>query len=200
MGNIYKCAIIQSQRNALTFLSQQLQLEKSGKLSDTIGGQIKLRISRLERSSSTIGCSLTDTKTIQNKLNILRETTYEACRYTNYLEYLKGHYAKINRFQNEEEYQNAYGDNAKNIRENFPINQLPAMTNAIQADIAEEISHTYKVFPIAFHAYSEYENNFPIHFLLEIIRADFLILRKNLSATLMPIAQLGLKVINAMSY
>ncbi len=200
IGNIYKCAMIQAQRNALTFLAKQLKQEDSGKLDDTIGGQIKLRIKRLERSSTVIGCALTDKENIQNKLNVLRETTYEACRYINYLEYLKGYYNKMDRFNNDEEYRNSYWDNAKNIRKRFPVWELPAIINGIQSDIADEISHTYKVFPIAYRAYSEYENNFPIHFLLEIIRADFLILQKNLYATLMPIAQLWLKVINAMSY
>jgi len=50
------------------------------------------RISRLELSADTIGCVLTDRETIQNKLNILKETTHEACRYVNYLEYMKEYY------------------------------------------------------------------------------------------------------------
>lgn len=199
IGNIYKCAIIQSQRNSLSFLLKQLGQEDSGKLSDSIGGQIELRLSRLEISSNSIGCSLTDTQSIQNKLNILRETTYEACRYVSYLEYLKTHYKKIDRFSNEQEMQNAYGENTK-LQESYTPGELSAVMNSIDSDIAEEISHTYKVLPLAFHAYSEYENNFPIHFLLEIIRADFMVLRTKLYQTLMPIAQLWLKVINAMSY
>jgi hypothetical protein len=123
----------------------------------------------------------------------------EACRYVSYLEYLKAYYQKTDRFANEEEFQNAYGTDAK-LLEKFTMNELPTIMNEVDSAIAEEISHTYKVFPIAYHAYSEYENNFPIHFLLEVVRADFMILRDKLYQNLMPLAQLGLKVINAMSY
>jgi hypothetical protein len=62
--------------------------------------------------------------------------------------------------------------------DNNVLNQLTKVTpskisndiNASKNEIAKEISHTYKVFPIAFQAYGEYENNFPIHVLLEVIK------------------------------
>lgn len=199
MGNIYKCAMIQAQKNALEFLMWELKQEKSWELDDSIWGQIELRVNRLEIAANTVGCTLSDGETIQNKLNILRETTTEACRYVSYLEYLKAHYQKTDRFWDEAEYQNAYGTDAK-LKGKFPLWEMPAIMNEVDSQIAEEISHTYKVFPIAYHAYSEYENNFPIHFLLEIVRADFMILRQRLKENLMPLAQLGLKVINATSY
>lgn len=114
-----------------------------------------------------------------------------------YLEYLKAYYEKTDNVYDEEKQRELYGND-------FSFSSTP---QEIQQDInrrknavAEEISHTYNVFPIAYHAYSEYENNFPIHFLLEIIRADFLLLREGLRDNLMPIAQLGLKIINAMSH
>ena len=199
MGNIYKCAMIQSQKNSLKFLLWELNKEASGELNDTIWGQIELRIQRLDLTAEKIGCTLSDRENIQNKLNILRETSMEACRYVSYLEYLKAYYQKTDRFSNEEEFQNAYGTDAKLI-EKFTMNELPSIMNEVDSGIAEEISHTYKVFPIAYHAYSEYENNFPIHFLLEVVRADFMILRDKLYQNLMPLAQLWLKVINATSY
>lgn len=190
IGNIYKCAMIQAQKNSLTFLEKQIKLESSWELDDTIWGQIDLRINRLELSANTIGCSLTDKQRVLNKLNLLRETTYEACKYINYLEYLKSFYATTE--NNLPSDPNAVGT--------MVLGELPNKIDGTQQAIAQEISHTYKVFPIAYHAYSEYENNFPIHFLLEIIAWDFLLLRQALYESLMPIAQFGLKVINAMSY
>jgi hypothetical protein len=65
-------------------------------------------------------------------------------------------------------------------------------------ELDEEIEHTYKVFPLAFHAYTEYENNITIHFLLELIKEDYIILRQKLHNTLNPINQLVYKVSNAM--
>lgn len=200
IGNIYKCAMIQWQKNALSALKKNIKQEKSWELSDVIWEQIALRITRLELASNKIWCSLTDKKSIQNKLNVLSETTHEACRYVNYLEYIKFYYNQIDRFDDDQDHQNRTWWNAQNITRTYPIWELPRIINGVQNDIAEEISHTYKVFPIAFHAYSEYENNFPIHFLLEVVRADFIILREKLKAVLMPIAQTWLKVINAMSY
>jgi len=191
MGNIYKCSIITAQKNSLTFLKQQLSQESSGELEDTIGGQIDARINRLELSANSINCSLTEQEQILIKLNVLKETTYEACRYINYLEYLKAYYSSTD---------NVLPSDPNAIKPNYVLGEIPQMMNGIEAEIAEEISHTYKVFPIAYQAYTEYENNFPIHFLLEVIAGDFMILRTRMYESLMPIAQLGLKVINAMSY
>lgn len=206
MSNIYKCGIIQSQRNTLNKLSEFIRQESSGQLSDAVWGQIDQRINRLELSSNTIGCTLSDNQTEQNKLNILRETTQQLCKYTSYLEYIKWYYERTGNAYNQTN--PADSQLSDGSYDNETLNRLTKttpreVTNYItqtQNEIAEEISHTYKTFPIAFHAYSEYENIYPIHFLLEIIRWDFLILRKLLYQNLLPIAQLWLKVINAMSF
>ena len=193
MSNIYKCGMIQSQRNSLTGLSEFIKQESSWQLSDSVGWQIDQRIRRLEISSNTIWCVLTDKESIQNKLNILSETTREMCIYTSYLEYIKSQYEKT-------ENNAATTPQSEDTLFKVTPRELSNQINQVKNEIWEEISHTYKVFPIAFHAYSEYENNFPIHFLLEVVEWDFLLLRKLLYQNLMPIAQLGLKVINAMSF
>ncbi len=196
MGNIYKCAIIQIQINSLKNLEKFIKKEASGRLSDTIWWQLKIRTNRLEKSSNSIGCTLADKTSIQNKLNILKETSYQACKHVSYLEWLKTHYEKTKTVFSEEKQRKVYGNNFS-----FKVTpeQVSSDINRRKNAVAEEISHTYQVFPIAYQAYSEYENNFPIHLLLEVIRADFILLREWLRDTLMPIAQLGLKIINAMS-
>jgi len=195
MGEIYKCAMIQAQKNSLDFLKKQLKAEKSGKLDDTIGRQVELRISRLDIAANKVGCTLSDKKTVYNKLNLLKETTYEMCKHVSYMEYLKYFYSNN---------PNALWLNNPNVNEDFNQEYVPkdvarTIVN-IDRQIAEEISHTYKVAPIVFQAYSEYENNFPLHFLLEIIYSDFVLLRQKMYETLMPIAQVGYKIINAMSH
>lgn len=206
MGNIYKCAMIQSQRNSLNQMKEFLKWESSGQLSDALEWQIDQRIARLDLSSSSVWCSLTDEKSQQNKLNILRETTQQLCIYTSYLEYVKAYYegtgSDFSR-SNPTDTQITDGSYSNQV-----LNQLTKVTpskisndiNASKNKIAQEISHTYKIFPIAYQAYSEYENNYPIHVLLEVIEWDFLILRQLMYQNLMPIAQLWLKVINAMSF
>ncbi len=201
MGNIYKCAIIQSQKNSLEFIKEQIKHEASGQLSDTLEWQIESRVNRLELSAGKIWCVLTDKKTIQNKLNILKETTHEICRYQNYLEYMKDYFSDIQ--LQALRYNNTSADRSdiQNIvDQTIWIRDLPFAIADIKQEIAIESAHSYKVFPLVYHAYSEYENNFPIHFLLETIRGDFLVVRNRFYWTLMPLAQLGYKVINAMSF
>lgn len=206
MSNIYKCAMIQSQRNSLNSMKTSLKWELSWQLSDALEWQINQRISRLELTSNTVGCSLTDNQTQQNKLNILRETTRQLCIYTSYLEYVKWYYEQTwNAFErsNPNDSQilsDFYDTNTLNQLTKVTPSKLSSQINAAKNEIAREISHTYKIFPIAFQAYSEYENNFPIHVLLEVVKWDFLILRQLMYQNLMPISQLWLKVINAMSF
>ena len=206
MGNIYKCAMIQSQRNSLNKMKEFLSWESSGQLSDALEWQIEQRIARLELSSSSIWCSLTDTQSEQNKLNILRETTQQLCIYTSYLEYVKWYYEKTwsaysrSNPADSQILDGSYDSNTLNRLTKVSPSKIANDINASKNEIAKEISHTYKIFPIAFQAYGEYENNYPIHVLLEVIEWDFLILRQLLYQNLMPISQLGLKVINAMSF
>ena len=190
MNNIYRCWLVQSQRNALTFLERQIRQEASWQLADTLWNQISQRLQRLELSAARIWCALTDSETIHNKLNILRETTHQACVYTNYLEWVREFHQNPNN--------NLVDTNE--VRTSFPNPEFSAIISSIEDNINEEISHTFQVFPLAYQAYAEYENHFPHHFMLTVIRGDYAILRDRLYEVLMPIAQLWYKVINAMSF
>jgi len=68
----------------------------------------------------------------------------------------------------------------------------------MKSEINDEITHTYKVFPYAYDAYTEYENNITIHFLLELIKEDYIVLREKLNKVLNPINQVVYKISNAM--
>jgi hypothetical protein len=98
------------------------------------------------------------------------------CRYTSYLEYIKSYYEKINSTYDKTTpgdqglLDDFYDNNALAELTKPSPREISNEINQTKNALASEISHTYKVFPIAFHAYSEYENNFPIHFLLEVIK------------------------------
>jgi len=191
MGNTYKCVIVQAQKNALNFLKDQLD----GQVDDTIWRQIEQRVNKLDLTANTLKCSLTEKDRFTIKSDLLEEVTYELCHYVNYLEYLKVFYSDTENtlWFNDEGANDSY-------QQKYSTGEIPELISWIQSEINQEISHTYKVYPLVFHAYSEYENNFPIHFLLEVIHADFLLLRQKMYQTIQPIAQVGYKIINAMSF
>ena len=68
----------------------------------------------------------------------------------------------------------------------------------VASDISLEVEQAYKVFPLAYHAYGEYEDNFPVHFLLELLKEDYQELRQKLHQVLNPINQVVYKISNAM--
>jgi|TARA_Y100001960_G_C14620461_1_gene800481 hypothetical protein len=66
------------------------------------------------------------------------------------------------------------------------------------AEIDAEIEHSYKIYPVAFHAYTEYENNLATHLLLELLKEDFMAFRKSLHKSINPLNQVIYKISNAM--
>jgi hypothetical protein len=52
---------------------------------------------------------------------------------------------------------------------------------------------------MAFETYVDYENNYPVHVLLEIIKEDFKILRRKFHEAISPLNQVVYKISNAMS-
>ncbi|MDR0772161.1 MAG: hypothetical protein LBF15_03885 [Candidatus Peribacteria bacterium] len=62
----------------------------------------------------------------------------------------------------------------------------------------KEASEIIEVYPVAFKAFSEYENNLVVHIMLELLREDFIVLREKLHQNLNPINQVVYKIANAM--
>jgi len=107
----------------------------------------KFSISRLDISANTIGCTLADDETVHNKLNILKETSYQACKHVSYLEYLKTFYEKTNNLYSEQEAEEVYGTNI--FTDIVTPQEISNDINTRKNAVAREISQTYKVFPIA---------------------------------------------------
>lgn len=190
IGNIYKCALINSQKNVLkNFKEKLVKLDTTWTLENSVGRQMDEQLQKADTKAATIWCQNIESKEIYNKLNILNESTLEMCKYVTYLEYLGEHYKEINNVvwegnqQESVQYENAY---------------VADVIGGIQEKISGEISHSLEVMPIAFNAYKEYENNLPAHILLQIIREDYVIIREKLQKAMMPIAQVVYKISNAM--
>jgi hypothetical protein len=73
------------------------------------------------------------------------------------------------------------------------------MINNNNASINAEKEHAFKIYRLAFTAYSEYQGNFPIHIALELLKDNLIIFREKLYKALSPISQVIYKYINAMS-
>lgn len=187
MNSIYSCWILKSQKKSLKNTSNLVEIEKSWELWDKIIKPIQERLSKIELSSKALKCKDIWDK-IYNKQFVLQQTTYELCKYVNYLEYLKEYNSTL---------ENSIKSDEKG--KSFWISDLLNKNDNTKDEINNEIEHSFKVYPIVFNSYSEYENNFPIHILLELIRDDFATFRDKLYKTISPINQLVYKISNAMS-
>jgi hypothetical protein len=59
-----------------------------------------------------------------------------------------------------------------------------ASKNKVNNEIDNEISRIFKVFPLAYYAYSEYEDNYVLHLLLTLIKQDYVTAREQLAKVL----------------
>lgn len=184
MNNIYKCALITIQKKSLLLIKDDLA-KKNPIILEKVWQKIDSQISKLDATNSSLWCKNNDDKSSIVKLNVLQQSTYETCKYVNYLQYL-----------------NEYTDNIPwwlgSVKEEYSTSEIILLNNQRKNQIQYEIDHAYKVFPMVFHALTEYENNITIHFLLELIKDDYVLFREKLHEVLNPINQVVYKISNAM--
>jgi len=184
MNSIYKCWILTVQKKSLLLIKEEL-IKKNPNLIENLVEKINSKVEQIKFSFVRLECINSEEKSSVLKQKILKQATYQTCKYLSYLEYVKEHNGII----------------ANALPWTWKSNSIWSIIDvqiANSNDIAEEIEHTYKVFPIAFHAYTEYENNITIHFLLELIKEDYILLREKLHEVLNPINQVVYKISNAM--
>ena len=191
-NGIYSCSIIKVQQNTLWMVKNKLlKVDKSGTLASTIKNKIDLKITKLRSLAKQKKCKITDKESIYTKKDLLIESSYQLCTYNFYLEYSSQHYKNI---------ANSLQINTTEIADqSYGISYIARQQANIQRDIENEISHTYKIFHLAFQSYIDYENNLPVHILLELIKQDFIVYRQKLHQTLSPLNQVVYKIANAMS-
>ncbi|MDD2907105.1 MAG: hypothetical protein PHH98_00550 [Candidatus Gracilibacteria bacterium] len=190
MDGIYDCATKVSYYRGLKTIKKDL-INKNASLKSRLEPKLDAKIFEIEKSiaENSNKCKITSEKNNSIiKKSILKQTTYELCKYNFYLEYLKSFNENISTLKE--------GDN-KN--ESTPINSILKKEIEKKSLIQKEIDDSYKVYPIAFKAYSEYENNITIHILLELLREDYNLLREGLHKSINPINQVVYKISNAMS-
>ena len=194
-NSIYACNIIKLQQNSFKLVKKLLKWDKTWIVTSKINQKIELRIEKLKTIAREKKCISPNNKeegnSIINKQQLLNESAYEYCKYNFYLDYLKNHYKNVENSNKEFLW--------KTKQKSYKIWQIANLQNKIQQDIIEEENHSAKVFDMAFATYIDYENNHPVHILLELIKEDFIVLRQKLYEAISPINQVVYKISNAMS-
>lgn len=184
MNSIYKCWLLSTQKKSLLLIKNDL-IKQNPTLGKKIEWKIDSEVQKLEYISDSNWCTKSKSKSSVQKLTLLKQATYQTCKYISYLEYLK-----------------EYNKSIPNIIEpnKWHYTPLEIVKNQEQKvwELDEEIKYTYRIFPLAFHAYWEYENNITAHFLLELLKDDYITLRESLHKALNPINQVVYKIVNAM--
>ena len=97
MNNIYKCAILKTQKKSLNTLKQKLlkPIDKSWEITNKIEWKINLRMQKIDTIFRNLWCREYENEKLNQKLTVLNQTVYELCRYTNYLEYIKDYNSSL---------------------------------------------------------------------------------------------------------
>lgn len=200
MNSIYKCALLSAQERSMNFILITLK-EKNEVTAYTKEYDAKLK--RLKSARKVNDCLNTNKSTKQNdQINVIRQTTFELCKYNNYLEYLYEYNSVIaNVLEQDKQSIENWGNSVVSpdqITETYNITTIANLEKKKKSDISKELERVYKIYPIAFQAYTEYENNLPVHDLLTMLRNDFIEFRLDLHKSLNPINQVVYKISNAM--
>lgn len=185
-NGIYSCAIIKLQYNTLFIIKDKLsKIDKTWTLKSKIDKKIKLKIDKLKNLYKKRKCVFplekwSNKDSIYFKKILLKESSYEFCKYSFYLEFLDKQSKEID-------------------KKDTTTAQLAKSYKEKQDWLSNEMKHSWEVFNMVFSTYIDYENNYPVHLLLELIKEDFIVLREKLNEALSPITQVSSKISNAMS-
>ena len=81
---------------------------------------------------------LSDRESVQNKLNILKETTYEICKYTSYLDYLREYYNEVDQTFSSDQQGETYGNNLSSLSTKFSPEKISSNINRLENAIVED--------------------------------------------------------------
>ena len=92
--------------------------------------------------------------------------------------------------------------NAKYVKNTSSVpstqTELLSVITGLSSTINSQLDKAYDSFPIVFTAYSEYENNYKVHKINELLIVSFNLYKTALYRALSPINQVIYKIINAM--
>lgn len=190
MDTIYDCATYTAYYRGLKLIKEKLL--KTPEQKQGIWENIQQKMKEIEQKISSLDwtCKIKQNNNWLVKSSVLRQATYETCKYNYYLEYLKTYYSNT---------KNLVSGNLKEAEiETVQINAVVSKFEWKISEINQEIERAYKVFPIVYQAYADYENNISTHILLELIKKDYDLFRIWLHKSLHPINQVVYKISNAM--
>gem|GEM_PF-769080 len=168
MNNLYSCGVVQVQKQALKNLEARIRGVTSA---PEVRKSFELKLRNAKRQLDKVRFKNTKGKTVrcinQNdqqtfiKLNILKQATYLTCEYDVYMQYAKDYYA-----QPKNVLQNANTSTPDNKSVTVSFVEAEKRVGSVQNKLESEIERAYQVFPLAYNAYSEYENNVSSHLYL----------------------------------
>lgn len=202
LNSIYKCVLIDIQERWLENLKQILSAtDKTQLITKEIQTKISTEKTKLAAKKASLKCSWWSDDKSKDKLikkNVLDQVSVEYCNYSYYLLYLKEYYTNNQHLLwiSDEDMQSA----ATSTDDDEPIKNQFIISNStkIQLALNNEIIKINKIFPLAYYAYSEYEDNYLLHLLLTLIKQDYVIVREQLAKVLWPINQVAYKIKDAM--
>lgn len=202
MNSIYKCVLIDIQERWLKYLEEVISAtDKTNLVWKELNTKISSEKTKLTAKKSALKCSWwweddSDDRLI--KKDVLDQTSLEFCTYIYYLQYLKDVYKNPQNILGitDEELQSVSSWNSQ--WKTYQVSEISSWSTTINNAINKEIERTFKVFPLAYYAYSEYEDNYVLHLLLTLIKQDFVIARDQLAKVLWPINQVAYKIKDAM--
>lgn len=186
MNNIYKCAMLSVKKNSYLTIKEDL-INQNVDLRKKLESKIDAKIKKIDTSLEYLKCNKSKKQDSVQKQLLLKQVTYQTCKYISYLEYAREDNKNIANLLPLEDDRKTYSIDSAINNEKKEISK-----------INNEIKRIYKIFPLAFQAYSEYENNISIHLLLELIKEDYIIFREKLHQVINPINQVVYKISNAM--
>jgi len=175
MNNIYNCWITLTQINSIDLILKKIWT--NNEIKKVLGEKLQAQKSKLQILYKNNKCINTDNNTLNYRLNILKQTTYETCRYNFYMEYLKSYYDSIDLVDLNYD---------KNKSKWISAEWYNTFVNQYKTKINYEVSRAYYLFPLSYHAYTEYENYYPIHILLLLIKEDFISFREKFHKVISP--------------
>lgn len=201
MDSIYNCATYLVTYRAINFVKDKLANE-SPALNVRLAPELDKQLNeiKLKLASEKDKCKVEWKEDNIIKKSVLKQTTYEMCRYRFYLEYLKEHNDKVVNLDEvvREIYNSETLNETPEEERSVQISKILSEATAKINEIDTEIDSVTKTYSIVFKAFSEYENNLIVHILLELLKKDFELLKEKLHLNLNPINQVVYKISNAM--
>lgn len=203
MNNIYKCSLLKVQIRWIEHIKEILsKTDKTWDLLKNIDAKLESNKNKLKAKSDTLCKNESSENTKKDdKKEILNNVTLQTCTYLSYLTYLEKYVENIENItkNNANSNQSSVTDAVNKINWTNTIAWISKIYSNMISDIQKEEKNTTNIFQVAFQSYIEYESNYVLHVLLQLLKEDYIVFREKLNSVINPINQLVYKISNAMT-